>query len=207
MVTNPLDTLDNYAPRLISYGLVKRVAEGGTGGYKVTGDGILYIDGMLCAQRDCAEHPRPYDDLKAVSRGRYMDLNGDELVALAVIFLGDQLTNRIVRSGVEQKCEELIDGALLNLSGLLSHGLRHANAKGNGADAFNKQYAVGKQSYHVDILKILEAALKSWPLSISKTIEALMVGPEMVDTQIGRATPSTGKSGRGGFLQGLFGKK
>jgi PBS lyase HEAT-like repeat len=68
---NPLGKLPDTVPNLAAFGLVVRVAKGGTRGYLLTDDGLLYAGGMFSTPRSCSEHPSPMADLNAVSRGRY----------------------------------------------------------------------------------------------------------------------------------------
>lgn len=125
MTFNPLDTLPSQVSHLIQFGLVVCTMKGGTRGYKVTDDGLLYIDGMF-GRRDCSEHPNQWAELMAVSRGRTISLNANELAVLAAIFLGEQLTSHVIDCAEKMGFEKWINGTLFDLAGSLAHGVRHS---------------------------------------------------------------------------------
>ena len=169
MNTNPLESISKHVGILENYGLVTQATDGGTSGYQITDDGLLYIDGMFCHPRKCSTHPNPMDDLNAVSRGRFMMLEAEELKTLAVIFIGAEFTNHIVDCAVRMNLEEGTHGALTTLSGAIAHGMRHARGNRNGKDAYQKQLSVCLQDRNEKIRNLVEAALESWPITISAT--------------------------------------
>jgi hypothetical protein len=126
---NPLSQPMPWAKNLAGFGLVSVNANTSTG-FKITADGVLYIDGMLCGDRYCAEHPKSYSDLTAVSRGRMMLLKSNDLSLLSAIFLGAALSEKVVVTAKKSQAEKSIAGALQTLAGWFAHSVRH---NGNGA--------------------------------------------------------------------------
>lgn len=176
MTTTPLDTLPQHVSPLINYGLVVAAATGGTSGYQLTGDGLLYVDGMFGDPRDCPEHPSSYDDLKAVSRGRVISLKADELIALATISLGERFTNHIAAFADKMGLGEWINSALMKFSGSIAHGVRHGTGtewslakplaevelKGQTKRAFERQLSASVGQSRKDLLRLARAVSDSW---------------------------------------------
>jgi len=157
---NPLSQPMPWARNLTGFGLVS-INENTSTGFKITVDGVLYIDGMLCGDRFCVEHPKSYSDLTAVSRGRMMLLKSNDLSLLSAIFLGASLSERVVAAAKKSQAEKSIPGALQTLAGWFAHSVRH---NGNGAKIMKfdelELTAEGKE-----IFKGYLKVSKTWPKS------------------------------------------
>jgi HEAT repeat protein len=170
MSFNPLDKLPGTVPNLAAFGLVARVAEGGTRGYRLTDDGLLYADGMF-GTRSCSEHPSPMADLNAVSRGRLMVLNADELITLAAILLGESITQGVVKCAAQSLAYRWIGAVLMPVAGSCAHGIRHGHRPGlwrmppdldeQGRGAYRGQLEAKMASMPVGPHELLTAVLAS----------------------------------------------
>lgn len=185
MTTTPLDTLTQHVSPLINYGLVVVAATGGTSGYQLTADGLLYVDGMFGDPRDCPEHPSSYDDLTAVSRGRMISLKADELGALATISLGERFTDQVVVCADKMGLGEWVNSALMKYAGSMAHGVRHGTGtewsptmplaevelKGEMKHAFEKQLSASVSESRKDLLKLVRAVSGSSVIKPSSSVK------------------------------------
>lgn len=117
----------SYIGKLLDKGLAEKCGNG----YKLTDDGVLYIDGQFCSIRDCPEHPDNMEDLEKATKGRYIGLNFEEMTLLASIYLDEDLTNYIIECTNKLGLDRWDNGAIMRLAGSLAHGVRHnSGAKG-----------------------------------------------------------------------------
>lgn len=169
--SNPLVTLRVTSRTLANFGLIAPAEAGGTGGYRLTDDGLLYVDGMFLPRRVCSEHPSSTDDLNAVSRGRMMILNRHELMALAAIFLGESIVVGVLECAARSGEFEWVGAALTCVAGPCAHGIRHSHRPGpwgmppdlgeKGEAVYRRQLAVTIEDLNEAPRKLLLAVLAS----------------------------------------------
>jgi HEAT repeat protein len=96
-------------------------------GWRVTDDGLLYVDGMAAAgPRACQEHSSPMDDLNAVSRGRYMSFEPEALVVLYGLLLGQDFANHLRDVARTNELLPYAAAVLGGCAGSFAHALRHS---------------------------------------------------------------------------------
>lgn len=172
---SPVLTLTEHNPSLERAGLIRGISTP-----ELTEDGVLYADAML-GDRDCEEHPDPFDELKSVSRDRIMVFSQDELAALALVAVGHEFGEHVFQCARAMDATEWFYGAIMRIAGALAHGWRHHPGSSFGAPtrslaivvwgeettearaAIDRQLAAGQP--HRAVAGITEAALASWSWS------------------------------------------